>query len=198
MSKAASPTQTGAGDVDAEDLSKSDIFDLLRNQRRRFVLHYLKNHPDEEVTIGTLADQVAAWEYGTSCEEVTSTQRKRVYTTLQQSHLPKMDDAGIVDFDSDRGTVTPKEVVADITIYMEIVPVREFAWHEYYLGLGAVCTALMAAVWAGIWPFAFAPPIIWGTVISAVLALSAVVHVYSQRRMGIGTGEAPQEVAFEE
>jgi hypothetical protein len=192
MSQATSTQSSEPGPTTPEDLSKNEIFDLLRNQRRRFVLHYLKNNPDEEVTIGTLADQVAAWEYAIPLEEVSSTQRKRVYTTLQQSHLPKMDEAGIVEFDGDRGTITPTSVVADLTIYLEIVPGREFAWHEFYLGLGAVCSALMAAVWAGIWPFAFAPPIIWGTVISAAVAISAAVHVYTQRSMGIGAGEAPQ------
>lgn len=194
MSTAADPPSDASEPAISGGLSKSDIFDLLRNERRRFVLHYLKNNPGEEVTIGALADQVAAWEYGVSCEEVSSTQRKRVYTTLQQSHLPKMDDAGIVEFDRDRGTITAKDVVEELTIYLEIVPGREFAWHEYYLGLGAVCAALMAAVWAGIEPFASAAPIVWGTVISAAIAISAVVHVYTQRSMGIGTGEAPQEL----
>jgi hypothetical protein len=97
-----------------------------------------------------------------------------------------------VEVDRARGTIPPTSVVADLTSYLEIVPGREFAWHEFYLGLGAVCTSLMAAVWAGIWPFAFAPPIIWGTVISAAVAISAAVHVYTQRSMGIGAGEAPQ------
>lgn len=199
MSQVTSAPDPGTDqEVDADGLSKSEIFDLLRNQRRRFVLHYLKNHPDETVSLGNLADHVAAWEYDTAPEEVTSTQRKRVYTTLQQSHLPKMDRAGILEFDADRGTVQSTKVLEDITIYMEILPGREFAWHEYYLGLGAVCSALMAAVWAGIWPFAFAPPIIWGTVISAALGISAAVHVYSQRRMGIGAGESPQEIEFDQ
>lgn len=182
---------------DANGLTKSEIFDLLRNQRRRFVLHYLKNHPDEPVTIGDLADRVASWEYDVPIRAVSSTQRKRVYTTLQQSHLPKMDKAGILEFDADRGTVRSTNVLGDITIYMEILPGREFAWHEYYIGLGAICSALMAAVWADIYPFTFAEPIIWGTVISAALTISAAVHVYFQRRMGIGSSDSPQEVEFD-
>lgn len=198
MSQAATPQQADTEPSEQPDLSKNVIFDLLRNQRRRFVVHYLMDNPDEEVTLGQLADQVAAWEYEVSCEEVSSTQRKRVYTTLQQSHLPKMDDAGIVRFDQDRGTITPRAVVGDLNIYLEIVPGREFAWHEFYLGLGAVFTALMVAVWTGIPPFASVAPIIWGTILSVAVVLSAAVHVYTQRRMGIGTGEIPQELDHEQ
>ena len=181
----------------AAGLSKSEVFDLLRNQRRRFVLHYLKSN-DEAVELGDLATQVAAWEYGVTTQEVSSDQRKRVYTTLQQSHLPKLDEAGIVEFDSSRGIIRSTDVLSDLSIYLEIVPENEFAWHEYYLGLGAVCCALMVAVAAGVYPFAFAPPIIWGTVISVAVVGSAVVHIYSQQEMDIGVGDVPQELEFEE
>jgi hypothetical protein len=178
------------------DLTKSEIFDLLRNQRRRFVLHYLKTH-DEAVELGDLATRVAAWEYGVDEAGVTSSQRKRVYTTLQQSHLPKLDEAGIVEFDSDRGIIRPREMLSDLTIYLEIVPGNEFAWHEYYLGLGAVCCALMVAVWAGVYPFAYVPPIIWGTVISAATVISAGVNIYTQQEMGIGQRDRPPEVDYD-
>lgn len=181
-----------------ESLSKSEIFDLLRNKRRRFVLHYMKRHHDEPVELGDLATVVAAWENDVPTRAVTSEQRKRVYTTLQQSHLPKMDDAGIVSYESDRGVIRARDVVDELTIYLEIVPGREFAWHEYYLGLGAVCSALMVAVWAGVYPIAFAPPIIWGTVISVAIVLSAAVHVYTQRGMGIGAGDVPHELGLED
>ncbi|MEF8773816.1 MAG: hypothetical protein V5A37_03760 [Halobacteriales archaeon] len=196
MSQLTQAPESGNDDApEAADLSKSEIFDLLRNQRRRFVIHYLKAE-EGSVELGHLATRVAAWEYGVAPEAVTSSQRKRVYTTLQQSHLPKLDDADIVEFDSSRGVIRPREVLGDITIYLEIVPGHEFAWHEYYLGLGAVSLALMAAVGAGIYPFTFAPPIVWGTVISVAFLASAAVQVYTQRGMDVGTGDRPQEIEY--
>ncbi len=178
-------------------LSKSEIFDLLRNQRRRFVLHYLKHYDgDGPVELGELATQVAAWENDVGVDEVTSSQRKRVYTTLQQSHLPKLDEAGIVEFDAGRGQIRATDVVEDLTIYLEIVPSHEFAWHEFYLGLGAVGSALMAAVWAGIYPFTMVPGIVWGGVLSVALLVSAAAQLYVQRDMGIGEGAEPSELDF--
>lgn len=187
MSELVEPTNEIGG---VANLSKSEIFDVLRNQRRRFVLHYLEHFDGEgPVELGELATQVAAWEYDVPATSVTSTQRKRVYTTLQQSHLPKLDEAGIVKFDSNRGTVCATDIVGDLTIYLEVVPGNEFAWHEFYLGLGAVGCALMAAVWAGIYPFSTVPAIAWGAVVCVALVVSAAAQLYVQRAMGIGDGD---------
>ena len=114
-------------------LSKGEIFDVLRNQRRRFVLQYLKRK-GEPVELGDLATQVASWEYRTPCDEVSSEQRKRVYTTLQQTHLSKMHDAGIVDYDSDAGLINSTDQTADLNVYLEIVPGSELPWREWVDG----------------------------------------------------------------
>jgi len=185
----------GRSAAGGDRLSRDETFDVLRNQRRRFVLHHLEATA-EPVELGALATQVAAWENGVDAAAVTADQRKRVYTTLQQSHLPRMDEADVVDFDADRGVVRPTERVDDLSIYLEVVPGEEFAWHEYYVGLGAVCLALMAAVWAG--AFSFVPPVIWGTVISLALLASAAVHARRQRGMDVGAGATPRDPESED
>ena len=181
--------QSAGGEPEADQLSKSEIFDVLRNERRRYVLHYLERTDEGTVELGDLATTIAAWENGISVAEVSSNQRKNVYTTLQQSHLPRMDRAGVVEFDRKRGLVRASDEFADLTVYLEIVPGREFPWHEYYLGLGAVCCALMATLWAGIYPFKILEPVVWGTAISVVLILSASLHAVSQRGMNLDTDE---------
>ncbi|WP_263018494.1 DUF7344 domain-containing protein [Natronobiforma cellulositropha] len=183
-----SPTQT-------EPLSKGDIFEVLRNQRRRYVLQYLKQD-DSAVELGDLAQQVAAWEYETTLEEVTPEQRKRVYTTLQQTHLPKMDQSGILVFDADRGLIEATDRAADLSIYLEIVPGREFAWRELYLSLGAVSCALVAALWMGIYPLTVLSDLVWATVIAFTFTVTAAAHIYHERNMRLGHGDHPPELSY--
>ena len=183
-------------DDEDSDLSKTEIFDVLRNQRRRFVLQYLKRR-ETPVELGPLATQVAAWEYDTTVEEVTSAQRKRVYTTLQQTHLPKMDEAGIVEYDSSRGTIRSTEATGDLSVYLEIVPGNEFAWREYYLSLGAVSCALVAALWGHIYPFTLVSDLVWATVIALLVTVSAIAHVYHERNMRLGQQEVPPELGYD-
>ncbi|AOW80095.1 hypothetical protein HTSR_0910 [Halodesulfurarchaeum formicicum] len=81
-----------------------EIFGVLQNQRRRLILRFL----DEEgptADIGTLAEHVAAIENDITRAELRSKQRKRVYISLYQSHLPKLDSAEAVVYNQDRGTV---------------------------------------------------------------------------------------------
>jgi len=192
MSEAVTDSESGSSRGD-RTLTKGEIFDVLRNQRRRFVLQYLK-YAEGPVELGDLATQVAAWEYETTTEDVTSEQRKRVYTTLQQTHLTKMDEAGIVDYDSDSGLIRATDQTDDLNVYLEIVPGREFAWREYYLALGGVSCALVAAIFFGVYPFTVLPDVAWAGVIAVVLTLSAAIHIYRERDMRLGTGENPPEL----
>ncbi|MFP8955689.1 hypothetical protein ACLI4Y_03100 [Natrialbaceae archaeon A-CW3] len=176
-------------------LSKGEVFEVLRNQRRRYVLQYLKQD-SRPVELGDLAQQVAAWEYETVPEKVTPEQRKRVYTTLQQTHLPKMDAAGILQFDSDAGVIESTDRTSDLNIYLEIVPGSEFAWRELYLSLGAIGCALVAALWLGIYPFTLLPELTWAGLISVTITGTAIAHIYYERNMRLGHGEQPPELRY--
>ena len=98
--------------------SEDELFDLLSNQRRRFAVHALSRQPETEVELGTLAERVAAWENDVDHTELDYAERKRVYTALQQSHLPRMDQAGVVHFDKDRGIVEASSVLDDAEIFL--------------------------------------------------------------------------------
>jgi hypothetical protein len=52
-----------------------------------------------------MAEFIAAKENDITVQQLSSSQRKRVYIGLYQCHLPKMDAAGVVDFDKNRGTI---------------------------------------------------------------------------------------------
>lgn len=191
-----STADSPAGDTGSADdagISRERFYDVLANQRRRFALHYLKNR-DGPTPLGELAEQVAAWENGCSVTEIDSAERKRVYTALQQSHLPVMDDAGVVAFDKDRGVVEPAPVLADVDIYFDLVKGRDIPWSEYYLALAAVGAGLTAAAWAGIPPLTALPEFGVAVFLVVALAVSAVAHVVQMRSQRIGSEGPPPEV----
>ena len=94
---------------DRDELTRDEVFELFNNPRRRYVLYLLDEEPDG-MSIGDLTDEVAAWEEESTVENLTQQQRKRVYVSLYQTHIVKMDELGVVEFDRDSGVVelTPK------------------------------------------------------------------------------------------
>ncbi len=180
----------------ADSLTEDELFTILSNRRRRYILHELMR-ADERVDIGTLSQEIAACEDDIELTEVSSSDRKRVYTALRQSHLPKMDEAGVVDFDRDRGTVEPTPALEDVEIYMDIVRGREIPWSDYYLGLVALSGLLFAAVSFGPGPFASLSPSAWGLFVVVSFGVSAVAHRYYARRTRLGIGDDPSAVALE-
>ncbi|QLG64308.1 DUF7344 domain-containing protein [Halorarum salinum] len=87
-----------------EELPLDVVFEVLKNERRRLVLEYLRR-TEGSVTIGELAEHIAAYENDITPAELNAQQRKRVYIGLYQCHLPKMDDADAVAFNQGRGIV---------------------------------------------------------------------------------------------
>lgn len=85
-------------------LGRDDTFALLSNPRRRLALRVLRAE-GPTLTTGDLAEHVAAREHGIERAQLRSKQRKRVYISLYQNHLPQLADAGVIDYDPDRGTV---------------------------------------------------------------------------------------------
>jgi hypothetical protein len=180
-----------SGDAD-ESPSEDELFDVLASRRRRYAVHALED-VETQTDLGTLAEQVAMWEYDVDVGELSSTERKRVYTALQQSHLPKMDDAGLVDFDKEQGVIEPTPELNDVDIYLEVVSAKEIPWSKYYLGLAGLAVAILLALWTDVSPFTVLPDLTWMTFVVVAFTVSAVVHSYYATNRRLGNEEKPPE-----
>ncbi|NUC74360.1 hypothetical protein HTZ84_19025 [Haloterrigena sp. SYSU A558-1] len=170
------------------DSDRGEIFDLLSNHRRRYAIHYCKRE-GEPVTLGDLAEHVAAWELDKEVEEITSAERKRVYTSLQQTHLPTLERAEMIEFDN--RTIELTDEASELDVYLDVVPADSIPWGLYYLGLAAVGSIVMAGLWLEVVPTGAVSALGWSTLVFALFAISAVVHVAQSRRMRLGEMERP-------
>ncbi|AXR81275.1 DUF7344 domain-containing protein [Natrarchaeobaculum sulfurireducens] len=173
---------SSVSDSEADDgLSKDVIFELLKNRRRREVLAYLLE-AEETVTLGELAEQIAAWENDTDVNALSSDQRKRVYVALYQTHLPKMDDAGIVEYDQDRGLISLADNADLLMMYLDTDNHKQDRWDRWYAGLSVVGAAFVGAAILEVPPLTIVPTLgVTSAVVFAFLLLS-VVHVVTNRR----------------
>ncbi|MFC4439585.1 MULTISPECIES: DUF7344 domain-containing protein [Natrialbaceae] len=186
------PTKTLEDDVDSGDsgsrTDRGEIFDLLSNHRRRYTIHYCKRE-NGPVELGDLAEHVAAWELDKEIEGLTSAERKRVYTSLQQTHLPTLEKANMVEFDN--RTIELTDQASDLEVYLDIVPGDSIPWGVYYLGLSAIGFAVMGGLWMEWIPTETLPVLGWATLSIALFAASAVIHVFQNRKLRLGETEQP-------
>lgn len=158
---------------------KDEVFSLLSNHRRRYTIQFCKQE-ERPVTLSDLAEQVAAWEEEKPVPELTSAERKRVYTSLQQTHLPTLADSGMIEYEDHEIELT--DAANELDVYMDVVPEDSIPWGIYYLGLSAIGSLVLAGVWFDILPTDPVPALGWAFLVVALFACSAAAHVYTSHR----------------
>lgn len=95
-------------------MDDSDVFHILGNDRRRELINSIARTADP-VPLAELATEVATCEAeGKPPEDLY----RSVYVSLQQTHLPKMADAGIVVYDREAKVVRPGPTFDEVEAYV--------------------------------------------------------------------------------
>ena len=181
------------GDGQSEDISSDVVYGLLADKRRRYLIHHLKQ-VDGPVSVGDLAEQVAAWENDKAVDEITSKERKRVYISIYQSHLPTLAKEGVVEYDEDRRVVGLSPSMTDREIYLEVVPSGSLPWSLFYVGLVVADAVLVVLAWLEVYPFDLVSGIGWAVVVLVTFAATATVQTLQFRRMRFGDEGPPPEL----
>lgn len=82
--------------ADGDDVSLDAVFSLLADRRRRLVLRYFLDAPTTVASIDDLVDVL---------HEVDGDPAADLRLHLYHLHLPRLEAAGVVDFDPGRGVV---------------------------------------------------------------------------------------------
>ena len=102
-----------------ESLTPDRAFDLLRNDRRRRALRALRE-ANEAMALGELAAETVARDEGVAPGAVSADRRERIAASLHHCHLPKLEDASVVEYDSVADRVDATETVEELQPYFEL------------------------------------------------------------------------------
>ena len=160
------------------DLDEREIHDVLRNDRRRLALEALRERGGQ-ATVRELSERLATQETGE--DPPPDDKRQSVYVTLHQTHLPKLEELSIVEYEPDEKDVTLTDRIQEVEVYMEVVPQYGLSWGEFYVGLSLL--GLLSAVAAvidvpGVSRIGLTYLVIW---FFLVQMFAAAYHVYSQQ-----------------
>ncbi|WP_224449292.1 DUF7344 domain-containing protein [Haloprofundus salilacus] len=136
-------TETQGPSVDG--LTEADVHDILRNDRRRLTLEHLAETNSE--TVRALSEHIGAIESGE--DPPPRKVRQSVYISLHQTHLPKLDDLGVVDYDDNSKNVSLEGNADRVLAYMRFSGTDEPEKPPYALGIG-ILGLLLIALWVSL------------------------------------------------
>lgn len=87
------------------DLGRAELdraFALLGHPQRLYLYVYLRCQPADEVSLDHLVSRLTRWERSLGA---TRTSRDDVTVALVHNHLPKLADAGVIDYDREADRV---------------------------------------------------------------------------------------------
>ncbi|MFC7131994.1 MULTISPECIES: DUF7344 domain-containing protein [Salinibaculum] len=157
-------------------IPESDVYYLLSNPRRRETLTLLWRCPDE-VSLRELSEQIASTESGET--PAPRALRESVYNALHQTHLPKLDEFGLVAYDPNRKLVRPRREGRHLSRYMDTVTPAGITWGEYYRGLGIGGLFAVVASLADLPGFAAVDPLVFASGALGLFALSTAYQLVS-------------------
>jgi len=160
------------------DTTEGEIFDLLRNDRRRRVIEELCSRAGQ-ATVRGLSERIAAQETDESPPPRKA--RESVYSSLIQTHLPKLDERGVVEYDPDRKTVILGDDAGTATLYLELVSPYGITWMSYYRSIAAVSMLVVVASELGAPLLATVPDLLWSVLFLALLVVSTARQLWDRR-----------------
>ena len=191
MGSTTAPTAESRSEVD--DLSEDDVYEMLSNRRRRFVIHALKR-AEEPVDVSELSTHVTAWERGVDPDAVKYEDRRNVYSTLQRIHLPKLEEKNVVRVDEEANLVEPTPTLDDLDVYIEVLRGREIPWSLYYFGLAVLAGLVLLGVAVGVPGLAAIDGTTAAVFVVTAFTVSALLHYHYGERARLGNLEEPPEL----
>mgnify|MGYP000224070306 CR=1 FL=1 len=172
------------------ELTQAKLFDVFSNARRRRTVQYLKRQGGS-CDLAPLVEQVAAWENETDPDDVTRTQRRRVYISLYQTHLPMLEDHGIVDWDPERHEIELLPNEERFEPYLDRHLDSQRPWDRLYAAVTALSVVTLALSWLAVGPLTtgFAPVVALALCV-VVLVLSVIQYVSRRPTIEFSLGRA--------
>jgi hypothetical protein len=158
--------------------SATHLYDLMRNVRRRYVLYYAEQSGGR-VSIEELVETIAAWESPSGTDAVSLDRRKSVYTALHQTHLPKLEQSGLIHYDRTDRAVAVRDRATRVELYPSP---RTLAWDRYFGLLSAVSALVVGLSALGVLPLGSLAGVPWTESVLCAFILVTIGYNYDRRR----------------
>jgi hypothetical protein len=167
-----------------DDIDRGEVHEILRNDRRRATIEVLREKLGS-VSLRNLSEAIAEREAGES--PPPRNVRESVYNSLHQTHLPKLDERDVIEYDRDRKTVQLEEGAREVYIHMEVVNEYGITWADYFRSLGVLALITIVATGLGTPFLSSIEPMLIATFFLVIFALSTARQLWVNRWLYLRT-----------
>ncbi|WP_408957993.1 ArsR family transcriptional regulator [Natrinema sp. 74] len=157
-----------------EPLEESEVFHILGNDRRRAIVQLLADE-GSKVDVSDIANEIAATESDTS--PVPNNLYKSVYVSLQQTHLPQLQEDAVIEYDSDAKTIRPGRHFDDVLRYVDGHNDDHSRVLQVHLALCLLGLAVIALAGLGLPVLSTIDPVLASVLIFLAIAASALYRL---------------------
>ena len=99
------------------ELTEKDISEILAHPYRRYILYYVHFYANP-VGLADIAHQITIWETNEPADEKLQ-ERLTIYHSLYHDHLPKLSDAGVIEYDQEEDVVELGRAAEQLVLPLE-------------------------------------------------------------------------------
>ena len=97
---------------------QDELFDVLSNSRRRFMLASLQS-TEMPISVEELTTELNAWEVQQAVPGRSGADRNGIKISLMHVHLPKMAGAGLIRYDDTRQTISRADRTDEVRAHLQ-------------------------------------------------------------------------------
>ncbi|SDK91651.1 MULTISPECIES: DUF7344 domain-containing protein [Natronorubrum] len=158
----------------SESLAESEVFHILGNDRRRAIVQLLAEEAGQ-VDVSDIASEIAANETDTT--PVPNNLYKSVYVSLQQTHLPQLQEDAVIEYDSDAKTIQRGPNFDDVLQYIDGHGETESTALRFHFAVCLLGLAVIAFAGLGIPLLSSVDPVLSSVVVLLAVAASSLYRL---------------------
>ena len=155
-------------------LAESEVFHILGNDRRRAIVQLLA-HESGQVDVSDVATEIAETESDST--PVPNNLYKSVYVSLQQTHLPQLEEDGVIEYDSEAKTIQPGPHFDDVLAYIDGHDDNPSGVLQFHLAACVLGLAVIALVGMDLPLLSSIDPVLWSVLVLLAVAASSLYRL---------------------
>ncbi|WP_049925950.1 DUF7344 domain-containing protein [Halopiger goleimassiliensis] len=158
----------------SDSLEESEVFHILGNDRRRAIVQLLAEESGQ-VDVSDVATEIASTESDTT--PVPNNLYKSVYVSLQQTHLPQLEEDAVIEYDSDAKTITPGPNFDDVLTYIDGHGQDRSTVLQLHFGLCLLALVVIALAGLDLPVLSSIDPQLWSVLVLLLVAASSLYQL---------------------